>query len=130
MAKRVEVLLIDDVDGSQADESLPFAFDGISYEIDLSDGNAERFRDAMAPWLAHARRVAGRPGVRKARSGGKPPVSSPPPPRSDATRAASNGVGGEDRRAIREWARAKNINVSARGRIPQSIVDRYRAAGN
>ena len=42
MAKRVQVVLEDDVDGSPADETVSFGLDGVSYEIDLSAANASR----------------------------------------------------------------------------------------
>jgi Lsr2 len=44
MAQKIRLTLIDDIDGSEADETVSFVFDGISYEIDLSNRNAEQFR--------------------------------------------------------------------------------------
>ena len=42
MAKTVIVKLVDDIDGSDADETVQFALDGKSYEVDLSTANASR----------------------------------------------------------------------------------------
>src|SRR4051812_41204704 len=49
MAQRVEVVLIDDVDGGEAAETVAFALDGANYEIDLSEENAAKLRDGLAP---------------------------------------------------------------------------------
>ena len=62
MAQRVNVELIDDLDESPAVETVSFALDGVSYEIDLSESNAGKLRDALAPFLGHARRTGGRRG--------------------------------------------------------------------
>ena len=78
MAQKVQVILVDDIDGGEAEESVSFALDGMNYEIDLSAGNATALREALAPWVGHARRVGGRSG------GGTP--SDPgavPPPKAD-----------------------------------------------
>jgi len=112
MAKRVIHELIDDLDGKPADESITFALDGTQYEIDLSKKNAQRLRDAFAPFLAVGTKV-GRGGVVASRNG----RSRGGPARSDR----------EQNRAIREWAQSRGIDVSDRGRIKQEIVDRYHA---
>ena len=44
MAQKVMVTLVDDLDGSEAGETVEFGLDGAFYEIDLSEGNAERLR--------------------------------------------------------------------------------------
>src|SRR5215213_4306718 len=62
MAQKVQVILVDDVDGGEATETVSFALDGVSYEIDVSEPNAAKLRDALAPWVGHARRVGGRSG--------------------------------------------------------------------
>lgn len=108
MAQRVEVVLVDDLDGAPADETVQFGLDGVSYEIDLTSGNAQALRDAVAPYLGHARRVGGR------RSGGRKASA----PASRGTQSAS----------IREWAREQGLPVNERGRIPADIVARYEAA--
>ena len=71
MATQTIVTLVDDLDGSEATESVSFALDGASYEIDLSDTNADKLRDALAGYVASARRVDG------ARRGpGRPPKAA------------------------------------------------------
>ena len=60
MAKRVQVILEDDLDGSPAAETVSFGLDGVNYEIDLSEANAAALRDAFASWVGHANRVGGR----------------------------------------------------------------------
>lgn len=57
MAQRVQVILVDDLDGSEADETVHFSLDGTGYEIDLSRDNASRLRDALTPYLGAARKV-------------------------------------------------------------------------
>jgi Lsr2 len=74
MTKKIHVHLIDDLDASEASETMRFEVDGRTYEIDLSSGNAQRFRTEIAPYMAHARRVithARRPG--RAGTGSGPP---------------------------------------------------------
>ena len=112
MAKQTTVTLIDDIDGSEADESVEFAIDGKSYEIDLSAANSERLRDALAPFVSAARRT----GTRRSSSG-----------------SASSGSGRQstDRelnQAIREWAQKEGMKISERGRIPSNVLEAYHAA--
>ena len=115
MAKQTIHVLVDDLDGGEADETVKFALDGVQYEIDLSASNAAKLRDAVAPFVAAATKI-GRGGV-VATSRGR-----------EAARGRSVTRGDRDQnRAIREWAQAKGIDVSDRGRIKQDIVDRYHA---
>ena len=58
MAQKVQVLLLDDIDGSEAAETVSFSLDGVAYEIDLSADNARALRDSIAHWVGHARRTA------------------------------------------------------------------------
>lgn len=57
MARRTEVILVDDLDGSQAEETLTFAFDGRHYQIDLSADNAREFRDVLKPYIKKAESI-------------------------------------------------------------------------
>lgn len=117
MAKKVTVSLIDDVDGeSIADETIEFAIDGVSYEIDLSSSNASKLRDELEQWVDHARRVSGRRRVKAAVA---------------ASTGGSKGRAPMDReqsRARREWARRNGFKVSARGRISAEIDEAYNNA--
>jgi hypothetical protein len=98
-------MLEDDLDGGPADETLRFGIDGSEYEIDLNDKNAARFHKLLAPFVERARR-AGRVPRRAVR-------------RTAASRRRS--------RDIRMWARRQGIELSERGRIPSSVVERYDA---
>ena len=70
MAKKVTVTLVDDFDGEgAADETVEFAVDGVTYEIDLSAKNAKALRSDLKKWVEAGRRVGGR---RRGRSGGGP----------------------------------------------------------
>jgi hypothetical protein len=114
MAQKTIVSLIDDLSGEEADETVRFGLDGAQYEIDLSEKNATKLRESLAPFVTAARRSGGRA------SGG----------RRAAVRAASpRRGGGTDRTAdIREWARSNGYTVSDRGRIASNIVEAYEKA--
>jgi len=119
MATMTTVTLVDDLDGSQASESVTFALDGASYEIDLSDGNADKLRDALAGYVANARRVDG------ARRGpGRPKAVKP----AKVARGARTAPDREQTAAIREWARSNGHEVSERGRLSASVLAAFEAA--
>jgi hypothetical protein len=109
MASKTLILLQDDIDGSEASRTVRFGFEGAEYEIDLSDKNAEKLHKALEPYLNAGRKVRG-----GRRSSG-----------SAATRTTVI-----DTRAVRKWAEANGIAVSARGRISADVLEQYRAAGN
>lgn len=109
MAQHVNVVLVDDLDGSPADETVTFSLDGVSYEIDLTAANADRRRDGFQEWLQSARRVS---GSRK---------------RGNRTATKQSTVGASNS-TIREWARANGHEVSERGRIKAEIVDAFNGA--
>lgn len=85
MATQTTVMLVDDLDGSEADEQVQFMMDGKTYEIDLSSRNSKKLRDALAPFVAAARRSGGRA---RSRAGGtqreRPRIGS-------RTRRSANG---------------------------------------
>jgi hypothetical protein len=111
LAQKVVVQLVDDIDGTPIEpgtgSTVTFALDGANYEIDLADRNAERLRDALAPYVTAGRRVGGR------RTAGR--GSGTPAPASEAT-------------AMREWARSRGMKVSERGRVGSDVVVAYGAA--
>lgn len=127
MAQKVVVSLVDDLDASEADETVEFGIDGSTYEIDLSETNASRLRDVLADYVAHARRSGGR------RRSASAPTSSTS---STSSRRGSGGGGGggraavdrEQNQAIREWARKQGMTVSERGRIPSEVSEAYHKA--
>jgi hypothetical protein len=108
MAQRVSIELVDDVDGTPADETVTFGLDGATYELDLSAANAAALREALAGYIGHARRV-----------------SSTSSRRSGSSRRSS---GSSDARAIREWARANGHKVPERGRVSSEVKAAYEAA--
>jgi hypothetical protein len=109
MAQKVQTLFIDDLDGTEAEGSVQFGLDGTDYEIDLNSEHAEELRAALGRYVAAARRVSGtgRPSARPGR------------------RSASADV---DTKDVRQWARDQGIELKDRGRVPTSVVARFRAA--
>lgn len=106
MAQRVNIVLEDDLDGSEADETVTFALDGVSYEIDLNAKNAAALRDSLAQYVGHARRASGRRPAGRAAT-------------------ASRGTGKRDLADVREWARSNGHQVSDRGRISAEVQAAY-----
>src|SRR6185312_1618959 len=98
MAQVTEVRLVDDLDGGDADESVDFTVDNKRYQMDLSEKNAARLREILAPFIAAARRPSG---------------ATTPTRRS--TTAARPSRAGAGTAAIREWASANGFEVSTRG---------------
>lgn len=110
MAQRVSIELVDDLDGSPADETVTFALDGTAYELDLSAANAAALRQALAGYIGHARRVSSSSSRRSSGS------------------SARRSSGSSDARAIREWARANGHKVPERGRVSADVKAAYEAA--
>ena len=110
MAKQIVTVLTDDLDGSEADRTIEFGLDGVTYTIDLSEKNAGKLRKALDPYLAVASRIG--------RSTGNGRIAS----RSTAAPTRANR---DQNQAIREWAARNGYQVSERGRIPASIVEAF-----
>jgi hypothetical protein len=106
MATKVLTTLQDDIDGSKATQTIRFALDGVEYEIDVSDRNANRLRNSLSEFIANGRKVGSRRG-RKAT-----PTSQ------------------VDTKAVRAWAESTGIELSKRGRIPADVISQYHAAGH
>jgi Lsr2. len=106
MATQVQTTLIDDLDGSEASETIKFGLDGVLYEIDLSQKNADKLRKAIAPFKEAARKAT---PPSKERSGG---------------RSRSRN----DLADIREWAKENGFAVSDRGRVARDVIEAYDAA--
>ena len=109
MAQRTSVILLDDVDGSKAAETVVFGLDGAIYEIDLSKRNAAALRKAMSGFVENGRRVKH-----------SNPLNNRVQRRTPAAGATPA--------MIREWAAQQEITVSQRGRIPADIVAQYQAS--
>lgn len=108
MAQKIHIVLEDDLDGSEASQTISFGLDGTSYEIDLNDKNADKLRGLLAPYVGHGRKVGAAP-----RRGGR--------------RSAANS-GGPSAKEIREWARAHGHDVPDRGRVSAEVRSAYDAA--
>lgn len=113
MAQIKHVVLIDDLDGSPATQTVLFSLDGVEYEIDLNDAHAEALRDSFAEWIGNARKISGRKRSPARRQGGGSAAQLP---------------SAVDTAKIREWARRNGYTVSDRGRIPSSVREAYELA--
>jgi hypothetical protein len=115
VAREVIEKLIDDLDGSDAVETVTFGLDGATYEVDLSKKNAAAFRKSLGRYVSAARRssASSRPPRRKAA-----PSTNGSTPKRDF-----------DILQLREWAGANKVAVPTRGRIPNSVVEQYKQAG-
>lgn len=107
MAQKVNIVLVDDIDGSEATETVSFGLDGTSYEIDLNDANAAALREALATYIGHGRKVGAAPrrGARRT--------------------AAASSAGGASAKEIRDWARANGHDVPDRGRVSAEVRAAY-----
>lgn len=111
MAQQVLVQLVDDLDGTSSSDvsTVAFGLDGVTYEIDLTETNAERLRESLSPFVESARRVGGR--IKR------------------GSRAGQNGSGAaQEAGQVRAWANENGFGLSGRGRIPSHVVEAYRAA--
>lgn len=111
MAQKVNIVLIDDIDQSDADETVTFGLDGKEYAIDLNDDHAAALRDALAPYVAHARPVSGGRSARRTGTG--------------SARATTSGTPAAE---IRAWARDNGFDVPERGRVSAEVREAYSAA--
>jgi hypothetical protein len=117
MAQRTIVQLVDDIDGSDATETIPFGLDGVQYEIDLHDQHAVELRAAIGNYTQHARRISGR----KTRAAVAAANGAPKANGTAVKLDASN-------REIRDWARSNGHEVPERGRIPATIREAFAEA--
>jgi len=111
VARKVQVILTDDLDGNEADETVSFALDGTYYEIDLAAQDSTALRAVSAS----SARPAGRETT----------------PRRSGAAASGRNPATTDRaqtQAIRDWARRNGHQVSDRGRIPTAVLEAFNAA--
>lgn len=111
MAQKVLVQLVDDLDGTSSVDvtTVLFGLDGVTYEIDLTESNAERLRESLSAYVDSARRVGGR-----VRRGTRP--------------AGSKSANASEAGQIREWAQENGYELAGRGRIPSHVVEAYKQA--
>jgi len=108
MAQKVHVLLTDDLDGTEATQTVKFGWLGADYEIDLNDKNFAALEKAVSKYVAAGRKTAG---------GAKPKGVKRQTPEVDLA-------------DVRSWARSNGYDVSDRGRVSSAILDAYRASQN
>jgi Lsr2 len=113
MAQRINVVLVDDIDGTDAAETVAFSLDGVDYEIDLHEQHAEQLREAFSLFIGHGRRTGGR------RRSGR---------RSSASATAAPSAGEATAADIRAWARENGWDVPDRGRVSAEVREAYAAA--
>ncbi|GAB3901670.1 Lsr2 family protein [Kibdelosporangium lantanae] len=113
MAQKVTVELVDDLDGTVAEDisTVTFGLDGVAYEIDLTVGNAEKLRKLLDDFVGGARRTGGR---------AKRPAS--------VQGAVTPTAAREQTKAIRDWARQNGYQLSDRGRISSNVIEAFDAA--
>jgi Lsr2 len=111
MAQQVLVQLVDDLDGTASSDvsTVSFSLDGVTYEIDLSEANAERLRGSLSQYVDSARRVGGR--------------------LKRGSKSGQNGSGSsQEAGLVRAWANENGYGLSGRGRIPSHVVAAYKEA--
>lgn len=107
MAQRIIKSITDDIDGSEDARTVTFAFEGRSYEVDLSAKNRDKLAKALEPYIK-----AGRAASTSRRTVG----------------SRTSGTTRHNTTAIREWAKANGHKVSDRGRIAAEVLQAYEAA--
>jgi Lsr2 len=107
----IKTVYVDDVDGSVSEDVSPveFSYQGVQYTIDLGARNARKLREALTPFIDHARR----------------PGDSAQSKRSSGPSSSSRGSDRQRLQAIREWARQNGHDVSDRGRLSRGVIDAY-----
>ena len=110
MAQKVNIILVDDLDGGSADENVKFGLDGVNYEIDLSAANAAELRSSLERFINAARKASGGRTAQRAK--------------------APTGGRSHDSAQIRQWARDNGYTVNSRGRIQAEIQEAYQKANS
>ncbi|HIW96177.1 MAG TPA: Lsr2 family protein [Candidatus Corynebacterium gallistercoris] len=112
MARREVTRYYDDLDNTELSagevQVVDFSANGVDYTLDLSQENKQKFEEALKPFIAVARR--------KVRSG------------AAGRRTATRSANPQRNKMIREWAQANGVEVSERGRIAQSVIDKFERA--
>jgi Lsr2 len=110
VAQKIQTIFTDDLDGSEAEETVRFGLDGVDYEIDLSADHAEQLRKALAKYVGAGRKISGSA-------------------RRPSRRSGRQGVGdGSTASDVREWAKSEGIEVKERGRVPAELIVKFQAA--
>jgi len=104
--QKVQIILTSDLSGAEADETVSFAVDGVQYELDATNKEADKFRGLFQDYIAVARKVSGRKSSRK-------------------PSATSDGPSAKD---VKAWADTQGLDYPQRGRLPKELLDMYEAA--
>ncbi len=104
MVQQVDVRMVDDLDGSDAVQTVEFALDGQTYNIDLNAAHGAHLRSVLQRYIASAR------------------VVSQPPGRTMHRRSSN--------KAIHEWANANGHALTANAKIPGEVRDVSYALGD
>ena len=108
-----QTVIVDDLTGEPGARTRTLRFDGIEYEIDLTEASFADLRAALKPYLRAARAVSGAPASRR------------------GTRSKGGaGPAAGDSAAIRAWARANGVAVTHRGRVAPAVREAWAAAGS
>lgn len=112
MAQRVVTILSSDISGEEIPdgqgETVSFAVDGTTYEIDLTAKEADEFRASLKKYIKAGRRATLRYSAPRSTSG--------------------SGRTPEELAHIRTWAKENGHEVSERGRIKKEILEAFDAA--
>jgi hypothetical protein len=104
MAKNIVTQYTDDIDGSRAQGTIQFSYNGSAYEIDLSTKNAKAFEKALSPYIDAARKIRRPAGATTRRARHTP---------------AANLAD------VRAWAQSNGYEVAGRGRIPAAVLEAF-----
>ncbi len=118
MARQTIVKLTDDLDGSDATQTVEFAYQGKTYSLDLNDKNASELEEVLAPYIAAADKAGTGPSRRGGRGRSRQAASS----------GSSNGKADYSAKEVRAWAEANGVEVTSRGRIPARVVEQFKAS--
>jgi hypothetical protein len=96
--------------------TVEFALDGVTYELDLTDDNSAKLRDALSQYARAGRKIGGRH-----RSGRRPD-------RATSSNGGATGYNRETLKSIREWAKNNGHSVSDRGRLSAQVLQAWETA--
>jgi hypothetical protein len=101
------VMIASDLTGAPDAKPVEFAVNGKAYEIDLTDKEKADLEKALTKY------------IEKARTGSRRAGKAPRPQRTSVGAAPAT---------VRKWAQSNGMDVPARGRIPESVLEQFRAA--
>jgi len=117
VAKKLKVIIVDDIDGTEGDGIVThrFSLGSDFYEIDLCPQNLLSLRAALEPFVSAGRRV---------RIGNRRKPEPAPRPQNNSALDFSR----QQQLAIRKWARDNGYDVADRRAFSQEVLAAYREA--